>query len=89
MLWMAEQESLRGAHQFAALAGVDRSRAATECRSGAVTDFDEDQRFAIQHHQVELAAARLGIAREQAQAVPLQEAKRRGFHRIAAGAAIE
>ncbi len=71
MPWVAEQEGLRGAHQLAALAGIDRGRAAAEHRAGAIADFDEDQRVAIQHDQVELAATRLRVAREQAQAVRL------------------
>src|SRR5690348_2364440 len=52
-LRMRLQETLRGAHEFFALGGADRSRAAAETCVAPVAYFHEHQRVAVAHHEVE------------------------------------
>lgn len=66
------QEQAGGEHQPFLLAPVDTAEGATEARVQPVADFDEYYCIAVEHDQIELAAAAAPVLRQQAQAVLLQ-----------------
>lgn len=89
MLRVSHHEHLRSMYQLAALAPIHGSGTTSERGFGPVADFDEHQRAVIQHHQVQLAAARLRIPRKELQAMPLQVGEGSSLDDVAAGAAID
>ena len=85
---LSRQEHVRGVHQLSLLGCIDRCQATAKRLACAVAHFNEDHHVAIPHHQVELAAARPRVSRQQLQAMRLQVGEGGGFDRSAAGAAI-
>jgi hypothetical protein len=66
------QEQFCGENQALALARVDALQRAAPGGMLAVADFDEYYCIAVEHDQIELAAAAAPVLRQQAQAVLLQ-----------------
>lgn len=61
------QKQLRGALQTFAFGRADRRRAAPEVAIATMAHLDEYQRVGIAHYQIDLAKARVEIARDQTQ----------------------
>ena len=80
---MAGEEQQRGAHQPAALAAIDRGRAAAETPMLAVAHFDEHHHVAVaapvEHHQVEFPGLVARVRGKRAQAFAFEVGARRGL----------
>lgn len=88
------EEALGGVHQFAALADIHRSRTAAEGARLPIANFDEYQRIAIasaavQHHQIQLAAAIVRVGRHFAQTGAHQRVARGCFGQIPTRFAVQ
>ena len=75
MFRVGEQETLCRMDDPALFAGVDALQGADQPSAGALAHFDEYQRCAVQHDQVELAAAHIEVARKQLEFALLQVLK--------------
>ena len=76
---MARREQRSGADDAALLVAVDGQCGGGECRRATAADLDEHEAAALEHDQVDFAAARIEIPGDGPQSAADEKAQRRIF----------